>query len=292
MQNQMKLTDSELRIELNARFEQNHKMLKEMEELNEKLIKSEMIKSHFLSNIKNEINNPLSAILGLSRGILNKINDEEFITNSSNLIYEEAFSLNFQLKNFFCAAEIEAGQSPHEISNVDVTLLIKSVCESFQFLADKKNVNLILDIQTDVNFKTDSQKLSIILSNLLSNAIKFSHEGGDVSVSALINQERKLIFQVQDFGIGIDKSKKKVIFDRFKQLEDGTTKQFLGHGLGLSIVSSLVDILGGVINTDSELDEGCKFLISIPEDENNTHEFSHSENSFLFFDDDSNDEIF
>lgn len=292
MQKQIKLTDSELRMELNARFEQNHQMLKEMEDLNEKLIKSEMIKSHFLSNVKNEMNNPLSAILGLSHGILNKINDEEFITNSSNLIYEEAFSLNFQLKNFFCAAEIEAGQAIHEIYNVDVAQLIKSVCESYQFLADKKNVKLILEIQKDINFKTDSQKVSTILLNLLSNAIKFSHDGGDVKISALIDSEGKLNIKVQDFGIGIDKNQEKEIFDRFRQLEDGTTKQFSGHGLGLSIVNSLVELLGGTIDSDCELNYGCKFLISIPEEKNNTHEFSHSENSFLFFDEESNDEIF
>lgn len=292
MEKQIRLTDQELLNELNVRFDQNTKVFKQLEELNEKLIESEMMKSHFLSNIKNEINNPISSILGLSQGMMTGKKDNEFVVNSSKLIYEETFSLNFQLKNIFCAAEIESGQSQLSIARVNVTELVRTLCDSFQFLMGKKQLKLVLEIDDGLTFKSDLEKLNIIFSNLLSNAIKFSNNDKEVKISANKDLDGNMILIVKDSGVGLDKKNAKLVFDRFKQLEHGTTKQFSGHGLGLSIVSSLVDILGGKIELDSEIRSGCKFTISIPEAENNTNEFSDSDNSFLFFDEDLSDEIF
>lgn len=292
MKSKIKLTDKELLNELSVRFEQNYKMLKELEELNDKLIDSEKMKSHFLSNIKNEINNPISSILGLSLDMLGKKNNEESIAVNSKLIYEEAFSLNFQLKNIFCAAEIEGGQSQPEISNVNVSQVVEAVVENYKFLADKKNVVLELEILQNLIFSTDAQKLSLIISNIISNAIKFSKDKGVIKIKVAINSNRSLNITVQDDGIGIKEEDKKTIFDRFKQVEFGLTKQFSGHGLGLSIVSSLVDVLEGKIELSSAINHGTAITVSIPEGNVNTNEFSDLDNSFLFLDENSNDELF
>ncbi len=292
MEKKRQLTDAELLNELNDRFEQNHLMLNQLEELNEKLIDSEMVKSHFLSNIKNEINNPLSAILGLAQGIMHKPADLDIVSNSSRLIFEEAFNLNFQLKNIFLASEIEAGQAYPEISSLDVQPIIESIIESYQFMAIRKNLELKINLETDLQFKTDTQMLGAIISNLISNAIKFSNENGKVEVSAHIVPERKLIIKIHDDGIGINEQNQNIIFDRFKQLDSGTTKRFSGQGLGLSVVSSLIDLLKGRIEASCEVNQGCSFIVIIPENETETDKFSSSDNSFLFFDDEKNSELF
>lgn len=292
MKSKIKLTDKELLNELSVRFEQNYKMLKELEELNDKLIDSEKMKSHFLSNIKNEINNPISSILGLSLDMVGKKNNEESIAVNSKLIYEEAFSLNFQLKNIFCAAEIEGGQSQPEISNVNVSQVVEAVIENYKFLADKKNIALELEILQNLIFSTDAQKLSLIVSNIISNAIKFSKDKGMIKIQVSINSNRNLNITVQDDGIGIKEEDKKIIFDRFKQVEFGLTKPFSGHGLGLSIVNSLVEVLEGKIELSSAINHGTAITVSIPEGNVNTNEFSDLDNSFIFLDENSNDELF
>lgn len=289
MDNEVKFTDEELLRELSTRFAQNQEMLKELEELNKKLIDSEMMKSYFLSNIKNEIVNPISAILGLSLGLINNENDQQMVARSINLIYEEAFNLGFQLRNIFAAAKIEAGETNLEMSIVEISSLIESLCDSHKFLADKKKLTIKTSIPPKLSFKTDSNKLSSVFTNLLSNAIKFSKENDIINIQVTTNEDKELSISIQDNGIGINEEDQHTIFDRFKQLDSGTTKQFIGHGLGLSIASSYLDSLGGSIAFDCEIDNGCCFNVMIPEGQEDAFQYSYSENSFFF---DSNGEIF
>jgi len=136
-----RLTDTELLDELRRRFEQNKNALLELKNLNDELRvgnnKCEAtvsLKSHFISNITNEIINPFTSILGLSRAILSvdKENWKKVISMVA-LIHSEAFHLDFQFRNIFVAAKIEAGEIFPEIFNVDIRNLIDSVIESFKF---------------------------------------------------------------------------------------------------------------------------------------------------------------
>ncbi len=114
-----KLTDSELIEELNKRFKENEKafnalkiMTKKLENLNAKLHDSETLKSSFLSNIKNEINNPLTSILLMSKELISgEPLDAETLSSLGRVIHSEAFSLNSQLRNIFAAAEFESGNA-------------------------------------------------------------------------------------------------------------------------------------------------------------------------------------
>ncbi len=143
-----KLTDEELIEELRMRMTENTRSLEELKELNEKLIEvnkkleeSEALKSHFISNITNEIVNPFASILGLSKSILSvKKEDWKKVFSMVAMIQTEAFSLDFQLKNVFAAAKIEAGEVYPEIGNVDIQNLVKSVTDSFRIEAQKKKV--------------------------------------------------------------------------------------------------------------------------------------------------------
>lgn len=290
------LTDKELIDELKKRFVQNKRSLDEVQSLNEELKKvnrkledSEALKSHFISNITNEIINPFASILALSKNILSveKENWKKVISMVS-LIYSEAFNLDFQLRNIFVAAKLEAGEIFPEILNVDVKHLIESVVESFKYEGKKKKlkINFAFNVETEHGkpffFKTDPEKLRLILSNLLSNAIKFSYDEQSIDIQASMDN-KNLIVSVKDHGRGISLDNQKIIFDRFKRLDSGINSIHRGHGLGLSINKALLDLLNGSVDIQSELEKGANFTISIPENESQVSGFAFDGNE-LFFD--------
>ena len=291
------LTDKELIDELKKRFEQNKNGLKEVKELNKELIQvnrrledSEALKTHFISNITNEIINPFASVLALSKNILSvKKENWKKVFSMVSLIYSEAFNLDFQLRNIFVAAKLEAGEIFPEILNVDIRQLMESVIESFKYITKKKKIKIVFNfnIKSENNkpffFKTDPEKLRLILSNLLSNATKFNSENKEIIISASIDKN-ELIISVKDYGTGISLENQKIIFDRFKRVDSGIDSIHRGHGLGLSINKALLDLLNGSIDIQSEIDKGADFTISIPESESQVSGFAFDGNE-LFFDD-------
>ncbi len=290
-----KLTDDELIFELKNRFKTNREGLKELQQLNrelkvvnKKLEESESLKSHFISNITNEIINPFTSILGLAKHILAvKKEDWKTVISMVALIHSEAFNLDFQLRNIFVAAKIEAGEIYPEILNVDIKTLTNNVIESFRFEGKKKGIalDLVFDIEPKAGsifyFKTDPEKLKLILSNLLSNAVKFSFEK-QVIIVKVWNAESILYISVEDNGTGISDDNQKKIFDRFKRVDSGINSINRGHGLGLSINKAILDLLCGDIEIQSEIGKGSKFTIHIPEAKSDIAGFSTDGNEFLF----------
>ncbi len=289
-------TDDELIQELSNRFAQSRKAFSDLTvvnrkllEMNERLERSESLKSNFLSNIRNEINNPLNAIMGLAGQLAIVGADNEEITSLSSLIGAEANHLDFQLRNIFMAAELEAGEvNPHR-TKVHIVSVLRDLVDSFQHSAAKKSVSLNLLSSEDENGQPvviDYEKFQAVISNLLANAIEFSSEGGSVEISYSVAGDGTLQVSVQDHGIGIAPEDQQRIFDRFVQLDSGGTRSHLGHGLGLSITKALLDLMQGRISLVSTPGEGTVFTVSIPsgsilDDEDS---FAEAGNLFLFDD--------
>ena len=296
------LSDRQLLKELRQRLDESSKartelqdLSKDYQEVSRKLNESESLKSHFISNITNEIVNPFTSILGLSKAILSvEKNDWKKVVSMVALIHSEAFNLDFQLKNIFVAAKIEAGEIAPNITKVNIKSLIQNVIDAFNIVSRKMGISI--DLQYDIEygfgknlyFKSDSEKLKLILSNLINNALKYSYKDSKVILRVTIEDDILQIF-VQDFGTGISEKNQKVIFERFKRLDSGINSINRGHGLGLSITKSLLDVLDGNISIDSKKGEGSTFSISLPEAKNMIEGFS-GEGNDIFFDDD--DEIF
>lgn len=272
-----KLSDSVLLEELKRRLIENKKALhdlrvltKKLEHLNRKLQESEAMKSNFLSNIRNEINNPLTSIMGLSEQILTGAVEVDMAGSMAHMIYTEAFNLDFQLRNIFMAAELESGEAAVNVSNVEVATFVRNLIDSFRNQADGKKLTVEFLCECpeksgeEFYFKTDAEKLQLVLSNLLANAIEFSLKGKKVLMSAR-EKDGRLNVAVRDEGIGISAEKQKQIFDRFRQLETGTRKAHKGHGLGLSITKALIELLDGSMELSSVAGKGCTFTISVPE---------------------------
>ncbi|MCD9013936.1 sensor histidine kinase [Parachryseolinea silvisoli] len=238
-------------------------MLQEMQRLNARLEQSEAMKSHFISNIKNEINNPLASILALTQTIVDKQSSlPADVQRNLKLIYNEAYALDFQMTNIMTAAEIEAGQVTPQWVEVGVSQVLEQVIQSFETVREKKGVPVRVGGDTAVQFVTDGRYFRIILANLVSNAIKFSN-GNDAVVISLRITDEQLVISITNAGSDIPQEDVARIFDRFTQLDTGTVKKYQGHGLGLSVIRSLVELLDGSIAVTTQI-PGVTFTVRLP----------------------------
>jgi len=289
------MSDDVLLEELKRRFLDNKKALydlakmnEKIEKLNVKLAESERLKSDFLSNIRNEINNPLTSILGLSREIASTKKDEQTKQLMAQSIYDEAFELDFQLRNIFIAAELEAGETQLNISRVNVAAFIKNLVSAFSRKALKKNLTVAVACcgaqpeDQGLLFNTDAERLHRVLANLLANAIEYNNEGKTVHIEAR-KENGVLRVSIADEGIGVPKEERERLFDRFHQLDRGSTKKHRGHGLGLSTTKALVEMLGGKITVADADGGGCVFHVAVPESSGGGDSvLSEDGNEFLF----------
>ncbi|NJM16514.1 MAG: HAMP domain-containing histidine kinase [Bacteroidales bacterium] len=293
------LTDEQLIQELKDRFTENkqsleelRKLTKQLKEVNIKLEESEALKSHFISNITNEIVNPFTSIIGLSKSIL-KLNGSQWpkVQNMVQLIASEAFNLDFQLKNIFAAAKIEAGEIAPEIVKTNITSIIESVIDNFTIEAEKKNIKIKYTGQagdkTANHFNTDPEKFKLIISNLLNNALNFSYKENSIDIGTSIDNG-VLYVTVKDYGAGISEEDQEKIYDRFKRLDNGINSINRGHGLGLSITKAYLDLLKGKIEVFSAVGKGAAFTISLTENPEQIEGYATDDNEFIF----DNSEIF
>lgn len=248
---------------------ENEELAKTLYELNEKLRDSEQLKGHFISNVTNEIVNPFTSVLALAANIQQlKEGDIKLAHHMAGLIFEEAFHLDFQLKNIFAAALIEAGKEETSNSTVDLHDFTVQLGEYFKSLLSKKKITLSFDFPGEENngeslkFTTDKAKLDLILKNLISNSIKYSPEDSVVEVFFVIGND-ELRVEVSDHGKGIKPEDRKVIFDRFKQLDEKINSVNTGHGLGLSIVQAYAEMLGGSVNISDNVNGGTVVQVAI-----------------------------
>jgi signal transduction histidine kinase len=262
--------DEALLNELRVRLEENRiavanlrTMTQNLEALNEKLRQSEALKSDFLSNIRNEINNPLMSIMGLAKQVADGKADKETARSMAGMIYNEAFDLDFQLRNIFAAAELEAGEAAMSVAQVDVASMVRGVIAEFGHKATEKNVTVLFE-PGEVSFKTDPDKLQKVLANLLANAIEFNREGKRVTIKTW-RDARMLNIAIIDEGVGIPEADRKKVFDRFVQLDRGVRKRHKGHGLGLSITKALVEMLDGTVTLSGAEGQGSVFTVSLAE---------------------------
>ncbi len=270
-----RIDDEMLLEELKHRLEENkiavanlRAMTQNLEHLNEKLRQSEALKSDFLSNIRNEINNPLASIMGLSRQIVDKRLDPETLRSMADVIYHESFDLDFQLRNIFAAAELEAGDTDLSVAQVDVAELLRGQLSAFAHKAAARKVTLVFECPAcqagPLTFQTDPNKLQKVIANLLANAIEFNLEGKKATI-VVMRAGDFLTLSIADEGLGIAEQDRKRVFDRFVQLDSGVRKRHKGHGLGLSITKALVEMLGGTVTLTDAEGAGCVFTVSIPE---------------------------
>lgn len=166
-------------------------------------------------------------------------------------------------------ARLESGAMPVHKFRGDLLALLHYFVDSFQSMANRKNVRLhFLPGMQVLDMDFDPEKLEDILANLLSNAIKFTPPGGDVYLTVDIvakNEEgQQLRVQVRDTGIGIPEDKLQFIFERFFQVDDPNAPVEAGSGIGLTLVKEYVKLLGGTVEVQSRPGKGSEFSLYLP----------------------------
>ena len=232
---------------------------------NEKILEADKIKNDFLANISHELRTPLNAIIGFSEALAKKffgdLNEKQ--AEYVNDIHVSGIHLLGMINEILEISKIESKAIKLALSTFSLTMSMTEVVNIVTPLANKKHIELKVDIPEDVEIKADYQKIQQILYNLLSNAIKFTKENGKIETGYTKKGDSVEIY-VKDNGIGIDKKYHGKIFAKFVQLNNIYSKKESSTGLGLTITKELVELHGGKITFESKVDVGSTFYVTLP----------------------------
>ena len=248
--------------------------LKLVAEQNLKIVEASKHKDEFISNLSHEVRTPLNAIIGYTNLVAKNT------TNQEDLKYLNQISLSSKnllgiINDILDLKKIEAGKSELVILNFDLKSVVKDSFSTLELTAKNKGLKykLVYDESLPHYVAGDPVKLNQVLLNLLGNAIKFTDQG-EVSLKVeqlKINKSTYTIqFQITDTGTGIEQEKLDLIFNSFTQENDSISNRFGGTGLGLTISQRFIELMGGKIKVESQINEGTIFSFKIDMDQANT----------------------
>jgi PAS domain S-box-containing protein len=233
----------------------------------EELIKAQKAKELFLANMSHEIRTPISGIAGMVT-LLEQFDRNPEEMKYLNAIKHSAEHLKIIINDILDFAAIEAGKLTFENIGFRPYEQAGNVVNSFEYnLKDKGlEIDFSFDGEKDLIVKGDPVRLNQVLVNLINNAIKFTPQGG-VNLSVKISKQGEkylATYCVKDTGIGIPHNKRMNLFESFSQADTSINRRFGGTGLGLAISKHIVNIQGGRIWFESEVDQGSTFCFEIP----------------------------
>jgi signal transduction histidine kinase/DNA-binding response OmpR family regulator len=246
---------------------------RDLEEVNQSLVKAKEAaeeashaKSDFLATMSHEVRTPMNGIIGMTELAL----DTELSSLQReylDIVRSSADNLLAIINEILDFSKIEAGRLELEQVGFNLRDLLGETMKSLALRAHQKNLDLIYEAGSDVPeyLIGDPGRLRQVIVNLVGNAIKFTQRG---EISLLVYTEEPRIgehclrFEVADTGIGIPGNKLELIFGAFSQADSSTTRQYGGTGLGLTISSRLVVLMGGDIWVESEVGQGSRFYFT------------------------------
>lgn len=251
-------------------------------DLNDAKLEAERIskvKSEFLANMSHEIRTPMNGILGMARQLKNsQLSHDQ--AEMLNIIQSSGDSLLVIINDILDLSKIEAKKIELEKSVIDLSFLLHELEQLFIHQAAEKGIQIFVSksLDEEVFFYGDKTRLKQVLINLVGNAIKFT-EVGSVSIYVQIQEENNqlsLSFSVSDTGIGISEQNIEHLFEAFSQADTSITRRFGGTGLGLTIASKLLKLMGSPLQVKSELDKGSHFYFTFKTNRANNNELQNN----------------
>lgn len=222
----------------------------------------EQWRQRMMQDLMHELRTPLTSILTRLEAMI----DGVYPATETNLskIYGELDRLSRYVDDMNKLSEAEAARFQLQLERTDLQDLVRGVCEGFLFVAQEKEIELVLvPAYAPCIAEVDPDRMVQVVSNLLANAIKYTPEGGKVEVG-LGSGERGVYFYCRDNGVGIAEEELPNIFRRFYRARKSQARHSRGLGVGLSIVQALVDAHGGQVSAESEPGKGSVFTVFLP----------------------------
>ena len=217
-------------------------------------------RSEFLANASHEFRTPVSGIIGIA-ALLRESGLDDDQKHLLSLMDGAAKDLERMLRDLLDISRIDVGKVQIKRETFDVARLVDRVVGLHSSNAAGKGLDLSWSHQGRAAFFGDETRLAQVLGNLLSNAVKYTDEGG-ITVQSICDSDLDLV--VTDTGKGVPDDKKAEIFEMFRQVENPYTKERPGLGLGLAIVRSLLDLMGGTVDIEDGPEVGSRFLVHVP----------------------------
>ncbi|GAB4585644.1 ATP-binding protein [Nocardia sp. IFM 10818] len=235
---------------------------RELAELYERTKELDELKSHFFAGVSHELRTPLMLILAPVEKLLETCTDD-LLRADLELILRNAHLLLGQVNNLLDASKLEAGALRPDYVRVDAAAQVRLGTAFFETAAADRGIRFDTVASAAVSAEVDPEHLQRILLNLLSNAFKFTEAGGAVRC-ALRYSDDHLILEVADSGPGIAAEDRQTVFERFRQLDGGSTRTTGGTGLGLSIVRDLVRLHRGSVAITDAPEGGAMVVVELP----------------------------
>ena len=254
-------------LDLKKEIQSHNKTFKQLIEAKERAEESDKLKTAFLSNMSHELRTPMNGIIGFTNLLKNQDLTYKEQDKYVNIIQISGKRLINLIEDLLNISKIETGQMELYVSAFNMNEEIQNIYNYFKLDVDNKGLQFSVEcnsVEKECVITTDRDKFNSIVSILIKNAIKYT-ENGKIEIKCE-KQNNYCEFYIRDTGIGIPKERQDAIFERFVQADISDKMARQGAGLGLTIASAYVNMLGGKISLESEENKGSVFHFTLPFD--------------------------
>jgi signal transduction histidine kinase len=226
---------------------------------------SQRMMKDLLANVSHELKTPLTSIQGFSQAICDdEIADQEQLRDSCRIINDEANRMRGLVDDLLLLSQIESGQVEMQHAHVDLEALLERTLERFQWELRDGEIRSGTRIERLPIVHGDQRRLEQVFSNLLQNAVRHTPPGGSVTVRAFVERDGRVSVAVHNTGSFISPDDLPRVFERFFQVDRARARKGGSSGLGLSIVSEIIEAHGGTVAATSSEAGGTEFIVTLP----------------------------